>query len=445
MSNNKAMQQHLSTPISIELVDKILEKYQLEDLNQATIREIVSVVNDIEEESGEKYIRMEMGVPGLKPSTIGTNAEINALQRGVASKYPMLEGIKELKQAASSFVKAFMNLDISPEGCVPTVGSMQASYANFLVTGQLYPEKDTVLFIDPGFPVQKQQLDVLGYKYESFDVYDFRGEALREKLESYFSTGRIASVIYSNPNNPTWICFTDSELRIIGELATKYDVVIIEDLAYFAMDFRKDLSCPFEEPYQASVGRYTDHYVLLISSSKAFSYAGQRTGLMCVSDKLFHRKYDHLQKRFGLPKYGQVLVSRVLYSLSSGTSHSAQYALAAMLKAASDGKFKFLDEVKEYGIRGGWMKELFLSNGFELIYDRDMNEPLADGFYFTVRYGNMSGGELLKELLYYGISAITLGKTGSKQQGLRACVSQTGKERFAELKERLELFRNNHT
>nr|WP_321451062.1 pyridoxal phosphate-dependent aminotransferase [uncultured Carboxylicivirga sp.] len=438
------MQQNISTPISKTLVDQILDKYQITDLNQATIREIVSIVNDIEQESGEKFIRMEMGVPGLKPSAIGTNAEIEALQKGVASKYPMLEGIKPLKEEASRFVKAFVNLDISPEGCVPTVGSMQGSYANFLVCGQLSSQKGTVLFIDPGFPVQKQQLDVLGYNYQSFDVYEYRGEELRKKLESYLATGKIAALIYSNPNNPSWICFTDRELQIIGELATKYDVVVIEDLAYFAMDFRKDLSCPFEEPYQASVGKYTDNYVLLISSSKAFSYAGQRTGLMCVSDKLFHRKYDHLQKRFGLPKYGQVLVSRVLYSLSSGTSHSAQYALAAMLKAACDGKFQFLEEVKEYGIRSAWMKELFLTNGFELIYDKDMNEPLADGFYFTIKYGNMSGGDLLRELLYYGVSAITLGKTGSKQQGLRACVSQTGKERFAELKERLELFRNNH-
>nr|WP_321408678.1 pyridoxal phosphate-dependent aminotransferase [uncultured Carboxylicivirga sp.] len=438
------MQQNSNTPISRSIVDRVLEKYQIEDLNRATIREIVSVVNDIEDESGQKYIRMEMGVPGLLPSEIGTQAEIEALKRGVASKYPMLEGIKPLKLEASRFVKAFVDLDISAECCVPTVGSMQGSYANFLVTGKLYAEKDTILFIDPGFPVQKQQLDVLGYKYESFDVYDYRGEALREKLESYFVTGKIASVLYSNPNNPTWICFTERELKIIGELATKYDVVVIEDLAYFAMDFRQDLSQPFEAPFQASVGHYTDNYVLLISSSKAFSYAGQRTGLMCVSDKLFHRKYDHLQKRFGLAKYGQVLVSRVLYSLSSGASHSAQYALAAMLKAASDGEFKFLDEVKEYGKRGQWMKELFLDNGFELIYDKDMDEPLADGFYFTIRYGQMSGGELLKELLYYGVSAITLGKTGSKQEGLRACVSQTGKERFAELKERLELFRNNH-
>lgn len=46
-------------------------------------------------------------------------------------------------------------------------------------------KKDTILFIDPGFPVQKQQLVVMGQKYETFDVYDYRGDKLKEKLESY--------------------------------------------------------------------------------------------------------------------------------------------------------------------------------------------------------------------------------------------------------------------
>ncbi|WP_430809782.1 MULTISPECIES: aminotransferase class I/II-fold pyridoxal phosphate-dependent enzyme [unclassified Carboxylicivirga] len=434
------MQANRNTPIDAGIVDRVLSKYQIEDLNQATIREVVSIVNDIEEESGEQFIRMEMGVPGLEPSHIATNAEIEALKKGVASKYPMLDGIKPLKEEASRFVKAFLNLDIAPECCVPTVGSMQGSYANFLVCGQLHKERDTLLFIDPGFPVQKQQLDVLGYQYDSFDVYNYRGEALRDKLEAYFKSGKIAAVIYSNPNNPSWVCFTELELKIIGELATQYDVVVIEDLAYFAMDFRQDLSKPFEAPYQVSVGNYTDNYVLLISSSKAFSYAGQRISITCMSNALYKRRYDHLKERFGVAAYGQVLVTRVLYALSSGTCHSAQYALAALLKAANDGQFNFLADVKAYQERGRVMKSLFLENGFHLTYDKDIDQPLADGFYFTVSYKNLKGGQLLEKLLYYGISAITLGKTGSQQDGLRACVSQTGPERFDDLRKRLEAF-----
>ena len=123
--------------------------------------------------------------------------------------------------------------------------------------------------------------------------------------------------------------------------------MVIEDLAYFAMDFRNDLSQPFQPPYQATVARYTDNYLLLISGSKAFSYAGERIAVTCISDHLFHRHFDALSARYeGLP-FGMVFSTRILYALSSGTSHSAQYALAAIMKAACDGTFNFHDEVME--------------------------------------------------------------------------------------------------
>lgn len=114
------------------------------------------------------------------------------------------------------------------------------------------------------------------------------------------------------------------------------------------MDFRQDLSTPYHAPYQPSVAHYTDNYILLISGSKAFSYAGQRIGVSCISDKLYHRHYPGFDKRYGGGTFGTVFIHRVLYALSSGTSHSAQFAMAAMLKAANEGKYNFLNEVRIY-------------------------------------------------------------------------------------------------
>ncbi|WP_423128821.1 pyridoxal phosphate-dependent aminotransferase [Gaoshiqia sp. Z1-71] len=429
-----------NTPINQELVTKNLKRLRIEDAGNASIREIVALVNLIEEESPEKFIRMEMGVPGLPPASVGVEAEIAALKLGVASVYPMIDGIKPLKEEASRFVKLFMDIDVSPAGCIPTVGSMQGTYSALLVASNLDVKKDTVLFIDPGFPVQKQQMMVMGSKYESFDIFNYRGEKLREKLESFLSKGHISALIYSNPNNPSWICFTEDELQIIGEMANKYDVIVLEDLAYFAMDFRKDLFTPGNPPYQSTVARYTDRFVLFISSSKIFSYAGQRIGIMVISDALYNRDYEKLKTRFQSNSFGNTITLRVLYAISSGTSHSGQYALAAMFKAANDGQFNFVEDVKEYGEKAKIMKSLFVENGFEIVYGKDGDEPIADGFYFTIGYPGMTGGELLSRLLYYGISAITLKNTGSELEGLRACVSHVKRSQFDELEKRLKQF-----
>ena len=433
------------TPIDPHIVDEVIQSVGIEDVGHASIRELVRIVNEIEEKTGQKFIRMEMGVPGLEPSSIGTEAEIAALRKGVASKYPMIEGLPELKREIARFVKNFLNADVSPAACIPTVGSMMGGFAIFLVANRTDRNKKGTLFIDPGFPVQKQQCRVLGQDFESFDVYNYRGEKLRDKLESYLSTGKISSILYSNPNNPSWICFTEEELRIIGELATKYDVIVIEDLAYFAMDFRKDMSKPGVPPFQPTVAHYTDHYILLISSSKAFSYAGQRIGTMVISEKLFHRKYPDLKRYYTSDAFGHAMIYGALYALSAGTGHSAQYALAAILKAANDGTYNFVHDVREYGEKAKIMKKLFTASGFNIVYDKDLDDPIADGFYFTLSYPGFSGTSLIRELLNYGISAISLDITGSEHtEGLRACVSQVRRDQFPELEERLKVFKENH-
>ncbi|TLX75994.1 pyridoxal phosphate-dependent aminotransferase [Labilibacter sediminis] len=435
------MKTKFSTIIDPAIIKKVLSKEHVEDLGRGTIREIVTIVNEIEELSNTRFIRMEMGVPSLPPSKVGVKAEIEALQKGVASKYPMLDGIKPFKKEASRFVKAFMDIDIAPECCIPTVGAMQGGYAAFMALGNLNPKKDTFLFIDPGFPVQKQQMNVLGFKFETFDVFNYRGKDLKQKLESYLTKENICAIIYSNPNNPTWICFHEDELEVIGSLANKYNTIVVEDLAYFGMDFRTDVSVPFEPPFQPTVAKYTNNYILLISSSKVFSYAGQRLGTLCVSNELYGRYFESLKIRFGIGGLGSVIVGRLLYSLSAGASHSAQYAIAAMYKAACDGDYNFIEEVKEYGIRARLMKELFVKYGFTIIYDKDIDTPIADGFYFTIGHKGFTGGELLEKLLYYGISAIALKNTGSLKEGLRACVSQIERSRFYILEERLKRFR----
>ncbi len=430
------------TPVDYETTKRTIESYGLPDFGKATIREVVAISTQLEEETKTEFIHMEMGVPGLKPAAVGVDAEIEALKSGVASIYPNINGSPEVKAEASRFIKAFIDVDVPPECCVPVTGSMQGTFASFLTCCQCTRGKDTILFIDPGFPVQKQQIVVMGYKYESFDVYEHRGAKLRAALEKYLREGNIAAMIYSNPNNPAWFCLTDDELKTIGTLADRYDAVVIEDLAYFAMDFRKDLGKPFEAPFQASVAHYTDNYILQISGSKAFSYAGQRIGVTAISDKLYHRAYPGLTKRYGGGTFGTVYIHRVLYALSSGTSHSAQIALAAMFKAASDGRFDFVSEIKEYGRRAERLKKIFTTYGFKIVYDHDLDEPIADGFYFTIAYPGMTGGELMEELMYYGVSAISLSTTGSRQEGLRICTSFIKPHQYDLLEERLKLFQS---
>jgi len=165
---------------------------------------------------------------------------------------------------------------------------------------------------------------------------------------------------------------------------------------------------------------------------------------MFIYVKMVTRNYNYLEGGLKVFGFGNAIVQRVLYSMTSGTSHSGQYALAAMFKAASDGTFNFIEDIKEYGEKAKIMKRLFRENGFRIIYDNDPGQPIGDGFYFTIGYPGMTGAELLHKLLYYGISAISLSNTGSNKEGLRACVSHVSRDQFGDLEKRLKTFNQDY-
>ncbi len=432
-------------PVTSSVLASVMDAMNIKDVSSATIRQIVALSEKLEQHLAEPFVHLEMGNPGLPACEAGIEIEREALLKGIANKYPNVAGIPELKSAGEAFFKAFLDVDIPARCIVPTVGSMQATFTLFLLMGQRIPGRDTILFLDPGFPAQHHQVKLLGLKQESLDIYDCRGEAMEQRLDEILSSGKITAIVYSNPNNPAWTNLTPVEFEILARMAEKHDVIIIEDLAYLGMDFRKHFGTPYKAPFVPTVAKYTDRCILLVSGSKIFSYAGQRIAIVGMSPAVADRVYPFYQEFYGMPKMWDAYVYGVLYCASSGTSHSPQYALAGMMRAAVEGRLDFVEQTRDYGRRAARAKEAFLSNGFHLVYAIDGDEPISDGFFFTAGYGDMHGDELQKELLRYGVSTISLPSTGSKQEGLRICVSMlTDEDSFVRLTERLKQFNNDH-
>ncbi|MGN0217749.1 MAG: pyridoxal phosphate-dependent aminotransferase, partial [Bacteroidaceae bacterium] len=99
---------------SEELVREATEANHVADLSHATIGETLLVAQYLEQKTGIPFIRMDQGSPGLPINKYGIEAEKRALESGIGSQYPAAAGIKELKEAASEFVKAFIDVEVSP-------------------------------------------------------------------------------------------------------------------------------------------------------------------------------------------------------------------------------------------------------------------------------------------------------------------------------------------
>ena len=430
-------------PLNANILDQLLQENRV-NLKTISIRELGILINDFEKKSGVKFIRMEFGIPGLSRSRIGPDEEIRILKENIKlpATYPPFDGIPRLKKAITLFVEKFLNLEVYPENCIPTVGAMQGCLISMAVAGRRRKEANTILFLDPGFPVNKLQTKFLGLESESIDFYHYRGDDLLKEIERIFSSGRIGGLIWSNPNNPTWVCLKEEELEGIGKLATKYDVICIEDISYFGMDFRYDYSISSTPPFQPTVSKYTDNYFIVMSSSKMFSYAGQRVGFTVISPKLSKKKYPTLKKYSDTEIIGHAFVHGGIYPTTAGVPQGTQHALAAILEAVCKGEYDFLKKIHWYEEKAVKVKEIFLSNGFNLVYADDLGENIADGFYFTICWKNMTGDNLLYHILLFGLTGIPLSITGSTREGLRICVSLIEDTQIDELKNRVSNLKN---
>jgi len=428
-------------PLPAELVRATVEELGY-DPRRLAIRELVTLAGRLEQASGQRFVRMEFGIPNLPVPEPGREAELRAIRElGVQRVYPPFDGIPELKAETARFVKNFVGVEVEPRHCMPTCGAMQGGFVSQILGARMKPGRNTVLFLDPGFPVNKLQARFFGLEIDSIDFYDHRGAKLVAAVDARLARGDVGAVIWSSPNNPAWISLTQDELDGLAAAGDRHDVLLVEDLAYFGMDLRRDGVVPGEPPYQPSVSRSGRTWVMLLSGSKLFSYAGARVGLMVVSPELAQRRFVNFRSYFGTDRFLHAFVHGGIYCSTAGVSHSGQHALAALLKMANDGDRSFLPNLREYAARAAWLKACFLRHGFKLVYDNDLGQPIADGFYFTVCWPGMDGAELLLELLRYGISMISLEIAGSsRREGLRACVSFTDASRYADVERRLAAF-----
>ena len=137
---------------------------------------------------------MEMEFPDYHPS-VGVKAEIESLQKGIASLYPDINGLPALKEEASRFYQGIRQCRRSAGRMRTVTGSMQELCLPFLTCSQCDEKKTQSCLSTPGFPVQKQQLVVMGQNMK-LSMYDYRGCKLKEKLESYLKKGNISAIVH---------------------------------------------------------------------------------------------------------------------------------------------------------------------------------------------------------------------------------------------------------
>ena len=434
--------------VAIPKIEKVIQDIARErgiDFSRVTIREINILGAQLRKRLGIDFIAMDIGVPGLPTPNVILEAQIAAITGQACSQYTSFDGLPDPKEAGAYFLKQYLGIEVDSVNVIPTVGGMLSCKENIGIVGRLNPEKDTVLLLAPGFSVNELQARNLGVKTKWVDIHGKYGDDLVNLVEAELGSGNIAGMLWSSPNNPTWRVLSERELKGIGASLTKHDAIGMEDLAYFGLDSRmKDRRIPGQAPYFPTIANYTNNWVLILSGSKIFNYAGERIGATVLSDHVAGITSEHLQQFYNRRRYWDAIVQGGLYSTVASVSQSAQRAFAAGLRAAADPDhpFNYFEYDKPYEDRARAVRERFLSNGFSMPYDKDDFGEIGFGYYFTATHpGFKKGSELALEMLKYGMTAVPLvGFGGNRHEGVRICVSLVTEDKLDKLSRRLEMF-----
>jgi aspartate aminotransferase len=132
-------------------------------------------------------------------------------------------------------------------------------------------------------------------------------EAFEEKI-----TSKTRAIMICNPSNPTGVCYDESTLRQLEQIAKKHNLFLITDEVY-----REFVYGQTKPPSALTLEGMDEHVIVIDSISKRFSACGARIGcLVTRNEEVFQTTLKMAQARLSPPTFGQLGATQV-YDLPS--------------------------------------------------------------------------------------------------------------------------------
>lgn len=225
---------------------------------------------------GKDVIHLEVGRPNFDTPLHIKEAAKKALDDGVVH-YGEFAGESILRQALVGKLKAFNQLDVSPDEVLVTNGLTHAAYAVFMAA---LDEGDEVILLEPYYPQHINKIELAGGKVVTAALDRENGFQIDRAAIEAKITGKTRMLCIVNPANPTGRVYRRDELQIIADLAIEHDLLVISDEVYeqITYDGHQHISI-------ASLPGMWERTFSLFAFTKAFAMDGWRLGyLACKKD-----------------------------------------------------------------------------------------------------------------------------------------------------------------
>ena len=259
-------------------------------------------------------INLAQGFPDFDPPQALTDRLAEISRRG-PHQYPITMGAQNFREALAKKCGRFMGRQIDPNTeMVVTIGSTEAMADTIFA---LTNPGDRIIMFSPYFENYRAQAIMADCQpiFVPLVPPTFHFDA--NVLEDAFRQGAKA-ILICNPSNPSGKVFTEAELRLIADLAIRYDAYVITDEVYEHIVY-----APHRHVYMNSLPGMWERTVSCSSLSKTYSITGWRLGYAIAPKRIMDRiKQFHDFNTVGAPS---VLMEAAIAGLEMPDSYSEEF------------------------------------------------------------------------------------------------------------------------
>lgn len=257
-------------------------------------------------EQGVDVISLSLGEPDFNAPEFIKEAAIQAVKDNY-SKYPPVEGYKELREAISNKFKRDNNLNYSPSQIVVSTGAKQSLYN---VAHVMINPGDEVVIPAPYWVSYAEIVKMAeGTPVEVPTSIESDFKITPEQLEAAI-TPKTKMIWFCSPCNPSGSVYSKEEFEAIAKVLEKYpNIFILSDEIYEHINFTGNY-CSI-----GTIGNLIDRTITVNGIAKAFAMTGYRIGYI------------------GAPEFIAKACTKMQGQVTSGANSIAQRATITAVEA----------------------------------------------------------------------------------------------------------------
>jgi aspartate/methionine/tyrosine aminotransferase len=224
-------------------------------------------------------------VDAFEPTPGAREAWQAGYQRGGEQAYTQYRGAAEIRESLAERLANFTGREIDADSeLIITPGTQGAL---FLALGATVTNGTKAAVMEPDYFANRKLVKFFGGQMFPVKLHygqgDSQGGPDLQQLESAFKQG-VEVFVFSNPNNPTGVVYSQDTINTIANLAAKYGVTLIVDQLYSRLLYSGESYAHLRACDDAP-----ENLITIMGPSKTESLSGFRLGVAFGSAALIER------------------------------------------------------------------------------------------------------------------------------------------------------------